>query len=162
MTVKHGIRCTALQDAMTNIGIQIDGFKGPGWRIVNVMEKLDEQVYHDVVETALGDFETLKGQIETRTALLKLCNVHMKDLIGAISHLPNAISPLRRPEDDDLENMVRWMPDYLDNLEDIKCRMKTMETALSTILERLHAMQVIRNAKEDQKLSEANKGKGDN
>ena len=125
------------------------------------MEKLEEQVYHDMVETALGDFETLKGLIETRTALLKSCNVHMKDLIGAISHLPNAISPLRRPEDDDLENIVGWMPEHLDNLEEIKSRMVTMETALRTILERLHAMQVtqeLRNAKEDQKLSETNKG----
>ena len=126
------------------------------------MEKLEEQVYHDMVETALGDFETLKGLIETRTALLKSCNVHMKDLIGAISHLPNAISPLRRPEDDDLENIVGWMPEHLDNLEEIKSRMVTMETALRTILERLHAMQVtqeLRNAKEDQKLSETNKSK---
>ena len=150
---------------MTNIGIRIDGFQGPGWGIVNVMEKLKEQVYHDVVETALADFETLKGPIETRTVLLKLCNVHMKDLIGAISHLPNAISPLHRPEDNNLENMVRWMPEHLDNLEEIKSRMDTMETALSTILERLHAMQVaqeLRNAKEDQKLSETNEGKGDN
>ena len=129
------------------------------------MEKLDEQVYHDVVETALVDFKTLKGPIETRTALLKSCNVHMKDLIGAISHLPNATPPLRRPEEDDLENMVGWMPERLDNLEEIKGRMDTIETALNTILERLHAMQVIgeiRNAKEDQKLSVANKGKGDN
>ena len=89
----------------------------------------------------------------------------MKDLIGAISHLPNAISPLRRPEDDNLENMVGWMPEHLDNLEEIKGRMDAMETALSTILERLQAMQVtqeLRNAKENQKLSEANKGKGDN
>ena len=111
--MKHGIRCTALQDAMASIGIQIDGFQGPGWRIINVMEKLKEQVYHDVVETALGDFETLKGPIETRTALLKSCNVHMKDLIGAISHLPNAKLPLRRLEEDNLENMIGWMPEHL-------------------------------------------------
>ena len=126
------------------------------------MEKLDEQVYHDVVETALVDFKTLKGPIETRTALLKSCNVHMKDLIGAISHLPNATPPLRRPEEDDLENMVGWMPEHLDNLEEIKRHMDSMENALGTILERLHAMQVtqeLRNAKEDQKLSETNKSK---
>ena len=132
---------------------------------MNVMEKLEEQVYYDVVEKALGDFETLKGPIETRNALLKLCNVHMKDLIGAISHLPNAPSPLRRPEEDDLENMVGWMLEYLDSLEEIKGRMDTIESGLTYILERLHAMQVIgeiRSAKEDQKLSEANKGKMDN
>ena len=81
VTLKHGIRCTPLQDAMTNIGIRIDRFQGPCWGIVDVMEKLEEQVYYDVVETALADFETLKGPIETRTALLKSCNVHMKDLI---------------------------------------------------------------------------------
>ena len=51
------------------------------------------------------------------------------------------------------------------NLEQIKDRMDNIETALSTILERLHAMQVIRdirNVKEKQQLSGANKGKGDN
>ena len=66
------------------------------------------------------------------------------------------------PKDDDLENMVGWMPEHLDNLEEIKRRKDSMENALGTILERLHAMQVtqeLRNAKEDQKLSETNKGK---
>ena len=62
LTVKQGVRCTALQDAMTNYGVQIGGFQGPGWFIVDVMEKLEEQVYHDVAETALADFETLKGR----------------------------------------------------------------------------------------------------
>ena len=120
------------------------------------MKKLEEQVYHDVAETALADFETLKGPIDTRTALLKLCNLHLKDLIGAISHLPNAVSPLIMPKDDDMENMVGWMAETLENIEEIQRSMGSMEATLGTILERLHAMQVaqeLRNAKEDQKLS---------
>ena len=87
----------------------------------------------------------------------------MKDLIGAISHLPNAISPLRMPENDDLENMVGWMLEHLDNLEEIRGRMDTIETALNSVLERLHAMQVIgelKSAKEDLKQVEASKKKG--
>ena len=57
------------------------------------MEKLEEQVYHDMGEAALADFETLKGWIETRTALLKSCNVHMKDLNGAILPTQHHITP---------------------------------------------------------------------
>ena len=86
----------------------------------------------------------------------------MKDLIGAISHLPNAVSPLRMPKDDDLENMIGWMPKSLQTMEEISCRLGSLENAIGTILERLHAMQVtqeLRNVKEDQKLSETNKGK---
>ena len=53
---------------MTNSEMQIEGFQGPGWRILNVMEKLEEQIYHDIGETALANFKTLKGPIETWTA----------------------------------------------------------------------------------------------
>ena len=173
VTVKQGIRCTALQDAMMNCGVQISVFQGQGWGIVDVMEKLEEQVYHDVAETALADLETLKGPIETRAALLKSCNLHVKDLIGAISHLPHTVSPLIMPKDDDMENMVGWMPEILENMKEmedarkadnveIQRHMDSMEATLSTIVERLHAMQVaqeLRNAKEDKKLSVNKEGK---
>ena len=61
--------------------------------------------------------------------------------------------------------MVGWTPEPVDNLEEINGRINTIETILNNILERLHAMQVVgelRNAKEDQKLAEACKKKGDN
>ena len=162
VTVKYGILCTSLQDAMTNSGIQIEGFQGPSWRILNVMEKLEEQVYHDIGETALADFETLKGPIETRTALLKSCNVHMKDLIGAVAYLPNTRLPLRRLKEADLESVVGWTPKPEDHV-DLSDRIDTIEIALNSILERLHAMQVfgeLKNAKEDLKQAEVSKKKG--
>ena len=162
--VKYGIRCTTLQDAMTNSEIQIEGFQGPSWRILNIMEKLEEQIYHDIGETALADFETLKGPIETRTALLKSCNMHMKDLIGATSYLPNARLPLRRLQVADLECMIGETPEPADNLDpDLGERIDTIEVALNQILESLHAMQVIgelKSAKEDLKQVEASKKKG--
>ena len=34
--VQHGIRCTTLQDAMTNTDTPIEGFQGPGWRVLDV------------------------------------------------------------------------------------------------------------------------------
>ena len=55
-----------------------------------------------------------------------------------------------------MENMVGWMAETLENIEEIQRSMGSMEATLGTILERLHAMQVaqeLRNAKEDQKLS---------
>ena len=54
--------------------------------------------------------------------------------------------------------MVGWTPEPVDNLEEINGRINTIETILNNILERLHAM---RNAKEDQKLAEICKKKGD-
>ena len=147
---------------MTNSGIQIEGFKGPSWRVLNVMEKLEEQVYHDIGETALADFETLKGPIETRTALLKSCNVHMKDLIGAAAYIPNTRLPLCRLEEADLECMIGLTPEPEDHI-DLSDRIDTIEIALNSILERLHAMQVfgeLKNAKEDLKQAEASKKKG--
>ena len=68
--VKYGIRCTTLQDAMTINEIQIEGFQSPSWRILNVMEKLEEQIYQDLGEAALADFKTLKGPIETRNFVI--------------------------------------------------------------------------------------------
>ena len=146
---------------------------GPGMEYSGCDGETREQVYHDVAETALADFETLKGPVETRAALLKSCNLHVKDLIGAISHLSNAVPPLIMPCDDDLENMIGWMPEILEKkkeMEDaqkasnveIQRRMDSMETTLGTIVERLQAMQVaqeLRNAKEDQKLSANKEGK---
>ena len=41
--VQHGIRCTTLQDAMTNADAPIEGFQGPGWRVLDVYNKLEEQ-----------------------------------------------------------------------------------------------------------------------
>ena len=128
------------------------------------MEKLEEQVYHDIGETALADFEMLKGPIETRTALLKSCNVHMKDLIGAASYLPNARLPLRRLQVADLECMIGETPEPADNLDpDLGKRIDTIEVALNQILDRLHSMQVVgelKSAKEELKQVEANKKKG--
>ena len=60
MTVKQGVHPSALQEAMLSCGAQIEGYHVPGWGILEVLEKLQEQEYKDVAETALAEFEKLK------------------------------------------------------------------------------------------------------
>ena len=161
--VQHGIRCTTLQDAMTNTETPIEGFQGPGWQVLDVYDKLEEQMYLDLGEMAIADFNTLKGPIEARTALLKSCNVHSKDLIGALSYLPNAQLPLHRLKEADLAKMIGVAPEPKDSLDpDVLEPLKSVETTLNQILERLHSMQVIgelQTAKEELKQVEASKNK---
>ena len=47
-----------------------------------------------MVETALSDFDKLKGPVEVRAAVLKSVGIHIKDLLGATSHLENANLPI--------------------------------------------------------------------
>ena len=68
-------------------------------------------MYLDLGAMAIADFNTLKGPIEARTALLKSCNVHAKELIGALSYLPNATRPNRRLKEADLAKMIRVAPE---------------------------------------------------
>ena len=74
-------------------------------------------MYLDVGEVAMADFKTLKGPVEARTALLKSCNVHSKDLLGALSYLPNAQLPLRRLQEADLAKMIGVAPEPEDSLD---------------------------------------------
>ena len=162
--VQHGIRCTTLQDAMTNTEDPIEGFQGPNWRVLDVYDKLEEQMYLYLGAMAIADFNTLKGPTEARTALLKSCNVHSKELIGALSYLPNAQLPLRRLKEADLAKMIGVAPEPEASLDpDVLERLEGVETTLNQILERLHNMRVIgelQTAKEELKrIHEASKNK---
>ena len=42
VTVKQGVHPSALQEAMSSCGAQIEGFHAPGWGIQEVLEKLQE------------------------------------------------------------------------------------------------------------------------
>ena len=161
--VLHGIRCTTLQDALTNANISIEGFQGTCWSVVDVYKKLDEQLYLDIGEVAMAEFEKLKGPVETRTALLKSCNVHSKDFLGALSYLPNAQIPLRRLRETDLMKMVEAAPASEDSLDpDVLERLENMETTLNQILDRLRNMYVVEEletAREELKQLAARKHK---
>ena len=149
---------------MTNANVPIEGFQGTCWRVVDVYNKLDEQLYLDVGEVAMAEFEKLKGPVETRTALLKSCNVHSKDFLGALSYLPNAQIPLRRLREADLAKMIGAAPAPEDSLDpDVLERLENVETALNQILDRLRNMYVVEEletAREELKQLEARKNKG--
>ena len=162
--VQHGIRCTTLQEAMANTGDPIEGFQGPNWWVLDVYDKLNEQMYLDLGTMAIADFNTLKGPAEARTALLKSCNVHAKELIGALSYLPNATRPNLRLKEADLAKMIGVAPEPEASLDpDVLEHLKGVETILNQILERLHNMRVIgelQTAKEELKqIHEASKNK---
>ena len=94
---------------MMDCGVQIEGYQGAGWYIPDVLKKLQEQEYHDVAEVVMANFEQLKGPMEIRAQLLKLCGLHVKDLVWSTPHLTSANSlSLRYPDEEDLENWNGW------------------------------------------------------
>ena len=151
--VLHGIRGTTLQDAL--------GFQGTYWSVIYVYSKLHEQLYLDIGQVAMTEFEKLQGPMEIRTALLKSCNVHSKDFLGALSYLPNAQIPLRRLSETDLRKMVEAAPAPEDSLDpDVLERLENMETALNQILDRmrnLYVVQELETAREELKQLAAHK-----
>ena len=94
VVIHLGAPTTALQSAMSTGGHQIDGYRGTGWRILETREKIQDQEYQDVAETALADFDKLKGPVEIRAAVLKSTGLHIKNLIGTTSHLANVLLPI--------------------------------------------------------------------
>ena len=119
-TVKQGVHPSALQEAMSSCGAQIEGFHAPGWGILEVLEKLQEQQYQDVAETAMAEFKKLKRPMEIRAAVLKACRLHVKDLIGSIAHLTSVFLPIQHPSEEDLENWIGWNPAVMDAMKEME------------------------------------------
>ena len=103
VVIQLGAPTTALQSNMSSMEHQLKGYSNTGWRILETMEKLAEQEFHDVAETGLSDFEKFKEPVEIRTAVLKSVSIHMKHMIGATAHLEGAKLPIRHPAEQDLE-----------------------------------------------------------
>ena len=167
MTVKQGVHPSALQEAMLSCRAQIEGFWAPGWRILDVLEKLQEQEYQDVAETALAEFEKLTGPMEIRAAILKACGLHIKDLIRSTAHLTSLILPIRHPSEKDLEIWIGWNPAVMDAMKELEEsqkedqdstqeRLDKTEEMLMGMMKQLRAIRVsqeIRDEKENQLLA---------
>ena len=68
----------------------------------------------------MAEFEKLKGPMEIRAAILKLCGLHAKDLIGSTAHLTSILLPIRHPSEDDLENWIGWNPAVMDAMKEME------------------------------------------
>ena len=52
----------------------------------------------------VADFEKYKFLIEVKSSILKATGLYLKDMIGSIAHLANAVLPIENPSGEDLEN----------------------------------------------------------
>ena len=126
----------------------------------------------------MAEFEKLKGPMEIRAAILKLCGLHAKDLIGSTAHLTSILLPIRHPSEDDLENWIGWNPAVMDAMKEmeesqkedrveIQQRLDKMDETLMTIMKTLRSIRVsqeLRDEKENQLLAgfKEYKSKSDN
>ena len=148
VVIRLGAPTTALQASMGSIGHELKGYSGTGWRIVKTMERQSDQEFHDVAETALSDFDKLKGPVEVRSAVLKSVGIHIKDMLGATAHLEGTDLPIQFPCEQDLENWVGWNPALMDTLRELDCsqredandsriRLEKIDMMLTAILKKL-------------------------
>ena len=147
--------------------MSIEGFHGQ-WGIVDVLDKLKEQQYQDVLETALTKFEKLKCPTEIKPAVLKACGLHVKDLIGSTAYLTNVVTPILLPSEEDLENYVGWNPTLMDAMKEMEESQKEdrveiqqlldkMDETLMGLVKKLRAIQVsqeLRDEKENKLFSD--------
>ena len=56
----------------------------------------------------MTEFEKFKCPTEVKSAVLKACGLHGKDLIGSGAYLTTVVPPIRLPSEDDLDNYVGW------------------------------------------------------
>ena len=166
VVIQLGAPTTALQAAMGSIGHQLRGYSGTGWRIVKTMARLSDQEFHNVAETALSDFDKLKGPVEARAAVLKSVGIHNKDMLGATAHLEGADLLINYPCEQDLENWVGWNPALMDSLRELDCsqredaneskiRLEKIDVMLTTILQKLKGLEAadaLRTEKENNLL----------
>ena len=109
---------------------------------------MSTQEFHDVAETALSDFEKLKGPEEVRSVVLKSVSIHIKDMLAATAHLEGAVHPIQYPCEQDLEDWVGWNPALMYTLRELDCSqkedtndsrvcMEKMEVMLTAVLKKL-------------------------
>ena len=124
------------------------------------MGKLQDQEYQDVAETALSYLDKLKCPVEVRAAVLKSVGIHIKDLIGATSHLGDATIPIRHPSKKDLEDWLGWNPALMETLKELDCSWKEdineshicldkIDVMLTQILQKLRGLEVSNSLRED-------------
>ena len=122
------------------------------------MKKLQDQEYHDVAENALSYFDELKGPVEVRAAVLKSVGLHIKDLLGAASHLEGATTSIQHPCEQDLEDWVGWNPALMEtlkelenarNAEETNIRLDKIDVILTRILQKLRSLEVFESLREE-------------
>ena len=113
-----------------------------------------------MAEVVMANFEQLKGPMEIRDQLLKLCGLHVKDLMGSTAHLTSANSiSLRYPDEEDLENWIGWNPAVKYSLKDLEEignenrdgiyeRLDRLEEMLSGLAEQMRKIRISQEIKD--------------
>ena len=148
MVIKLGAPPTILQSSMSAVRHTFKGYTGTGWKITNAMEAMSAQEIHDVADTALTEFEEVKGPIEIQTVVMRSVGIHLKELIGATAYLESTADPIPYPSDQELEDWIGWNPALMHTLrelqseaEDANGRMEKMAVILTAVLKKVKGLE---------------------
>ena len=117
-----------------------------------------------MAEAMMADFKKFKCPTEIKSAVLKSCRLHVKDVLGRTAHLVNAVLPILMPSNKDLANYAglhSWLLDSVSEMEEnqkedrleIQIRLDKVNTNLEAVMPMMRSMQV------KQKLKDATKHK---
>ena len=120
MVVSQGAPTTVLHRHLTSLGYNIRHYRPQGYRSTDAMVALSSKEIIGIAETALSNFEEVKGPLELRVAIMKSIGLHPKDLAGATVYLETAADPIPYPSTQDLEDWIGWDPDVRDSLKEMK------------------------------------------
>ena len=107
----------------------------------------------------ITDFEKFKCPKEIKSAALKACGLHVKDVLGARAHLMNTALPILTPSNKDLANysgLHSWLLDTVSELEEtqkedrleIQIRLDKVNTNLEAVMRMMRLMQVKQELKD--------------
>ena len=86
----------------------------------------------------VADFEKYKFLIEVKSSILKATGLYLKDMIGSVAHLANAVLLNENPSDEDLDNYAGLLFNtFIFSKIFIKSNFTTMiiEVHINTVLE---------------------------
>ena len=64
-----------------------------------------------IAESAMSNFEEVKGSPELRVSIMKAIGLHPKDVAATTVYLVTAKDPISCPTTQDLEDWIGWDPD---------------------------------------------------
>ena len=120
MVVSQGAPTTVLHRHLRSLGYKIRHSDPLGYKITDAMVALSFKEILGIAETALSNFDEIKGPLELRVAIMKSIGLHPKDLAAATVFLETAADPVPCPSTQDLEDWIGWDPDVRESLRELK------------------------------------------
>ena len=118
--VAQGAPTTVLHRHLKSLGYKIKWCDKRGYKIPEAMIALSFREVLRIAESAMSNFEEVKGSPELRVSIMKAVGIHPKDVAAAIVYLETAKDPIPCPTTKDLEDWIGWDPDVRESLRELK------------------------------------------